>query len=420
MKINEMKCIHWLDPIPTGAEGWLVFDSLQTGIASGGIFMHPTATLQETADLAATMTLKNSLQQPIIGGAKGGICFDHHHSDAKEVLKRFLIANKYYIENHWNTGSDLNTDNTYIQQIIQQDLGLSSGFTSLAKMLNYTYQIPNREKNFNDCIKLPASHYFNLTKGATGFSVATCIQKLCPRNSNILIQGFGSVGSSLTYFIEKLELGNIVGIIEKDYFIYADKHKFSFFNLFTENQNNIPKLFQLAKSNGLIVYERDVNQSSDQFLIDCLLKQKADIFSPCAARYVITDGVVDALSKHTLKDSVYPWIIAGANNIFKCDALLLDLFNLNINVLPEWIANSGNTLLYNEVLKYAASIAELPEKIFLVIKERINHFLDECITNNFSNNTCLYERCNEKARLKVTQANLSSPNFDRNNGVKGK
>src|SRR5688572_29072277 len=103
--------------------------------------MHLNTTLKEVADLAKAMSYKNTFQEQRIGGAKGGIKFDHTHPEAKNVLRRFLIDNKYYIENFWSTGSDLNTDNDFIHKIICQELHLPSGFVSVGKMLSRFYNI---------------------------------------------------------------------------------------------------------------------------------------------------------------------------------------------------------------------------------------------------------------------------------------
>jgi glutamate dehydrogenase (NAD(P)+) len=62
---------------PTGAIGWVVFDTIINGLAGGGIFMAPTATLEETRKLAKNMTKKFTVTNPQIGGAKAGIRFDH-------------------------------------------------------------------------------------------------------------------------------------------------------------------------------------------------------------------------------------------------------------------------------------------------------------------------------------------------------
>ncbi len=397
--IPDRKCITWHDSEPTGAIGWLVFDSLASNVASGGLFMHSNATMKEAADLAAMMTYKNSLQQPITGGAKGGIRFDHTHPEAKNVLRRFLIANKYYIKNFWNTGSDLNTDNTFIQSVIQKDLMLSSSFVSMATIFEKNFQYPNQSDKFLSKIETGIDSHFTLCTAATGYSVAMCIQKLVPRLPNIIIQGFGTVGASLAYYIEKYRIGNIVGVIERDFFIYG-KSSVSIFDMIRKHKNNISTLEKETKLIGLNFLHRKDTQNNEDFLYECLSLQSADIFSPCATRYVITSRIATILIQKTFSFSKSPWVISGANAVFNSKSTLLLLYQKGINILPEWISNSGNTLLYNELLKLTVKTIH----VFDQIKSRIHVFLDEAVGKSLQDKISLFKSCELLARKKISSA----------------
>ncbi len=52
---------NWKDS-ETDAIGWVVFDRVINGVTGGGIFMHPNATMEETADIARNMTINSTLK----------------------------------------------------------------------------------------------------------------------------------------------------------------------------------------------------------------------------------------------------------------------------------------------------------------------------------------------------------------------
>ena len=55
---------HWQDNMHTGAEGWIVWDTIINGVSGGGIFMHANATEAETAAIARNMTRKFTVCDP--------------------------------------------------------------------------------------------------------------------------------------------------------------------------------------------------------------------------------------------------------------------------------------------------------------------------------------------------------------------
>lgn len=111
---NIYKVVTWNDKENTGATGWIVICNLANNIAGGGLFMDPSASLEETIDLAHTMKLKNALQQPVFGGGKGAIKFDPYHAEATGVLQQFLNDNIELISKEWCTGGDINTTTSKI------------------------------------------------------------------------------------------------------------------------------------------------------------------------------------------------------------------------------------------------------------------------------------------------------------------
>lgn len=393
--------IFWADDEPTGAVGWLVIDSLAQGVATGGLFMHPDAKLIEVLELAASMTRKNSLQTPAIGGAKAGIKFDHTHSEASNVLRRFLIAHKHYLETIWSTGADLNTDNNIINRIIFDDLNLSSGQYSLGKMLGNFYGIENQAGSFIDSIRQPING-FTLGEYATGFSIAACIKTLCLAFPDILIQGWGTVGRSLSYILHNEKLAKVVGIIEQNYFLYDNQRKGLDINellsiresCICNNKFELDAFLNQAQRAGYSVIRRVEQETNEDFLAACL-HMPADVFCPCATRFAITERISQILSRNTFKNKENKncWLISGANNVFENKYSRQILCDDNISMLPEWFSNSGNTLLYNEILKQPDAQERTPDKLLQIIRERIQRFLSHAVTENSKTKTTLYEAC---------------------------
>ena len=398
MKI-PFKVVHWeCNDFIAPAEGWIVVNNLVNGVASGGIFMHPSATQKEVEDLSYTMSLKNTLQSPIIGGTKGGIKYDHNLPDANCVLKQFLIDNKTLIKDLWNTGADLNTDNIVIANIVKNDLGLSSPFISLALMLTGEEVV---SESFSKRINSKVSSIFTLGNSVTGFSVATTIKFLFPNiTPRLCIQGFGNVGSSLIYYCAVLKLANIVSIIEHNYCIYGENLELYLDNLL-KIKYDIDELKKLCNKNNLLFSERSNKFKTDEdFLVYCLTLQKAEIFSPCAARYIMTKKVYDHLLKYLFYGTDIPWIISGANNIFYNQEIQKKvLYDLKIKVIPEWISNCGNTIMFNEVLKIENNNKLATFKILGIIEERIFDFLEQGLKHYNSNPNIFIDMAIKKIKL---------------------
>jgi glutamate dehydrogenase (NAD(P)+) len=103
--------VIWHDP-ETGRPGFLVIDRLIDGASGGGLRMRAGCTVDEVADLARAMSLKEAVaytpgdRYTPFGGAKGGIDCDPYDPDAAGVLRRYLEAMRPFLERHWATGED--------------------------------------------------------------------------------------------------------------------------------------------------------------------------------------------------------------------------------------------------------------------------------------------------------------------------
>ena len=89
--------VTWNDPV-SGRPGYLVIDRLIDGASGGGLRMRAGCTVEEVADLARAMSLKEAVaydpgdRYTPFGGAKGGIDCDPYDPDAFGVLRRYVEA----------------------------------------------------------------------------------------------------------------------------------------------------------------------------------------------------------------------------------------------------------------------------------------------------------------------------------------
>src|ERR1041384_790089 len=194
MRSEPEEVIHWSDP-ESAAVGWIVLDRTVNGVAGGGLFMHSNATVDEVADLAATMSYKHLLTKPQVGGGKGGIRFDPRSPDANAVLRRFMLANRETIAHRWSTGADLFTSNEVIDAVARTELGLSSSFSAIGAMVAKANGIPPQDHNIHARISTAWRDSFTLGSCAAGHSVAKSVELVAGRGPHrVAIQGFGKAG----------------------------------------------------------------------------------------------------------------------------------------------------------------------------------------------------------------------------------
>lgn len=357
-------------------------------VSGGGIFMSPKATMQEAADIARNMSKKFTVTEPQIGGAKAGIRFDHTDPRAKEVLRRFILDNANLLNNVWVTAGDLNTSDEFIIKVVQEELGLTTSQDMLSKAIVRSMRMPDRSMNLSAIIRHPACEYFPLIEGAVGYGVSegirAAVQFTAPAelhgNVRVVIQGFGAVGSSLAYYIQKRGIGKVVAIADKDGFVH-DKAGLDVVALLDARMRHRAELVERGVS-GAVLSESDKNlicnlneeeqkrfnvvlragRSSPQMLEELIKTAPAEVFSPCALRYTVTEDVVGWLGRMWKKANVKSkYLVCGANNPYgvldgvnlvedrsgRVAKLLQEQF---VCVVPDWVANSGTAQLFHRAL----------------------------------------------------------------------
>jgi tyrosyl-tRNA synthetase len=379
---------EWKDKEPTGAVGWVVIDNIINSVAGGGIFMHSNATKEETAAIAKNMSRKFTVTDPQIGGAKAGVRFDHRDPRAKEVLRRFILAQEVLLRNYWVTAGDLNTDDSYIEKVIVEELHLSCCQAQLAKVVAEKTSQPDLSQNLSTIIPMPACKYFPLIEGAVGYGLAAAVEeglqliKKIDGSARVVIQGFGAVGSSLAYYLETKKIAKVIAISDKDGILF-DSRGLPISRILDSRKENVetlkktgaaPHLISDAAKNCLVnlnpaklleegwgtIIQSNTFLSPEDAAVK-LATFDADVFCPCAIRYIITPRVVENMSAKLF--------ISGANNPYglyngrefsedKDRQVLSLLEEKKIVVIPDWVANSGTAQLFHRSLSVKFNLGD--------------------------------------------------------------
>jgi glutamate dehydrogenase (NAD(P)+) len=295
--------------------GYRVQHNNARGPMKGGLRYHPDVNLDEVRALASLMTWKTAVVNIPYGGAKGGICVQPRELSRKEAER---ITRKFVDQIHDIIGPD--------KDIPAPDMGTNS--ETMAWIRNQW----EKYHGFNPaCITgKPVEDYG--AKGreeATGRGVGILAFKMLkrlgrrPKDTPVVIQGFGNVGSHAAKFMHESEFP-IVGISDVSGGYYHP------------DGIDIPAaLHYMIENRCLKGFDKAQLITNDELLeLDC------DLLVPAALGGVITSENVDRIKAK--------YIVEGANGPVDADADEA-LFDRGIAVLPDVLANAGGvTVSYFE------------------------------------------------------------------------
>ncbi|KAI0337698.1 Glyoxalase/Bleomycin resistance protein/Dihydroxybiphenyl dioxygenase [Trametopsis cervina] len=366
---NGRTVFSWTDSA-SDAIGWIVIDNPFPTVAGGGLFMHAGATLQEVTDVASTMSYKLTVgSQPQVVGAKGGIRYDHRAPDASAVLERFVRDNAAVINQYWGTGGDLNTSHSEIDRYIHRYAGVDCALAPIARALGS----PNSIKDILTVLRTSVpinGDQASLEEASVGYGAALAFRRLVLASAphrmgsmRIALQGLGTVGATFAHYAVELGIGRIVGISSQfGYLICQDGIDVG--NICRQRNQALvidpsldPKLLESGLTTSQLsdtssYFLRRPGSSNDEHLCDFLAGIHADVFAPCAGRYVVSRSALDMLAETTFRGVPVGerFIVAGANNILHPEqdeqVWLSSLDAAGINMLPEWVTNSGTASIF--------------------------------------------------------------------------
>lgn len=312
--------IEWNDT-QTDAVGWLCIYNYIKGYTGGGVRMHPSVTREEVIRLAEVMAYKrNVIGNDRQGGCKSGIVYDYKAPDAYEVLKRFFIAMRPYVELGVVMGSDLGTTIPDIYRICDE-IGMPRRCVTKSMKND-----PVVQKGLNDVAALMKAEYrpgWLVNDVVTGFGAAFCADEAWKQmkgapGAEVIIQGFGCVGKSA---VRKMaDLGyKITGIVDANCFVY---HK---------NGLDVDSLIANILPRGEM--DRSKFDPSWEVLPNTeWLNRPCDIFIPAALADVIDAGNAAQFKGKLISEGANIPISESADPI---------LHRNGVHVVPDFVANAG-------------------------------------------------------------------------------
>ncbi len=320
--------LEWNDT-KTEAKGWLCIHNLVKGAAGGGIRMHPSVTRQEVERLALGMAYKyRAIESETTGGCKGGIVYDSRMPDAYDVLKRYIIAMRPYVDLGLGIGSDLGTSYDDVLQIFEE-LGMRYPQTHSQAAMP---QFRKGQQAVMDFQSMKVDRFL-VNDAVTGYGVAFAADeawsftaKKDAGPARVVVQGFGCVGASCAAKMSDLGY-RIVGIADAKQFVYSP------------DGLDIGKLISSKDRFGVMDLSRiqhgyEVMENSRWLDVPC------DILIPAAL-----EDVINEKTAHKVQARL---VVEGANipTSEEGDKILI---GNKVDVVPDFIANMGAIRFFDQV-----------------------------------------------------------------------
>ncbi len=333
---------HWNDP-ETEAEGWVVINSLRGGAAGGGTRMRKGLDKNEVLSLAKTMEVKFTVSGPAIGGAKSGINFDPKDPRKKGVLERWYKAVSPLLKSYYGTGGDLNVDEIHEVIPITEESGV---WHPQEGVFNGHFQPTEADKINrigqlrqgvikvieNPSFSPDVRRKYTVADMITGYGVAEAVHHYYDiyggsiKGKRAVVQGFGNVGAAAAYYLAQMG-AKIVGIIDiVGGLINEDGFSFEEVRDMYLNKNG-----NTLGGDNLIPFS-EMNER--------IWNLETEIFAPCAASRLITQGQIDSMISTGLEV-----ISCGANVPFADKEIffgsIMEHTDAKVSLIPDFISNCG-------------------------------------------------------------------------------
>lgn len=288
-------------------EGFRVQHSLSRGPGKGGIRLHPSVCKEETAALAALMTVKCAVAGLPFGGAKGGVCVDPR---ALSLAERERLMRRY-------TSSLIEILGPY-KDVPAPDVG--TGPQEMAWLMD-TYSVSKGETEPGVVTGKPVALGGSLgRKESTGEGVWLCAREAIkrlptlPHGLRVAIQGYGNVGTAAARAFAR---NNFLVVAIQD-------HTGSIVNPAGLDLDKLDA--HLASGRALNTFEHAENCSDDFWAVKC------SVLVPAALELVITPERARRIQAQL--------VVEGANGPTTPEAMAI-LEDRGVIVVPDVLANAG-------------------------------------------------------------------------------
>ena len=366
---------EWHDE-PTGAEGWLVINSLRGGAAGGGTRMRKGLDKNEVLSLAKTMEIKFAVCGPAIGGGKSGINFDPNDPRKNEVLDRWYKAVMPILKTYYGTGGDLNIDEIKDVIPITEKYGLGhpqegvlmGHFSPNAedkKTIIHNLDVGVGKVLEDEKYSPDVQRKYVVADMITGWGVSEAVRHYYKiwhqsdlKDKRAIIQGWGNVASAAAFYLAQQGV-KIVGILDRDGGI-VNEAGLGF--------EAIKDLFNAKNYNALV--SKDMIPFADAY--NLIWGMEADILIPGAASRLISKENLESLKGIEV-------ISCGANVPFKDPEIFYgptgEFADKHFAVIPDFIANCGMARTFAYLMHKEAILED--EAIFSDVSKTIEAAMND-------------------------------------------
>ena len=333
--LEHLKSTHSLIKVNVGVvldgkinnfTGWRAVHSEHILPTKGGLRYSETVDQDDTEALASLMTYKCAIVNIPFGGAKGGLKINPKNytmPQLREITKAFAskLINKGFISPALNVPApDVGTSEREMEWILE------------------TYKtLKPDDINYRGCVTGKPLHRGGIAgrTEATGRGIEEVVREIFRhedvvkeaglknelKDNEIIVQGFGNVGSNLAKHLYNRDNAKIIAIGEYDGYLYNKKGI---------DINALIEFFQKNKSINNPKLGEFKNKPSELLELDC------DILIPAALENAITDDNVDKIKTKL--------IIEAANGpvSFEADQ---KLFEKGVMIIPDIYVNAGGVVV---------------------------------------------------------------------------
>jgi len=333
--LEHLKSIHSLIKVNVGVvldgkinnfTGWRAVHSEHILPTKGGLRYSETVDQDDTEALASLMTYKCAIVNIPFGGAKGGLKIspkNYTMPQLREITKAFAskLINKGFISPALNVPApDVGTSEREMEWILE------------------TYKtLKPDDINYRGCVTGKPLHRGGIAgrTEATGRGIEEVVREIFRhedvvkeaglknelKDNEIIVQGFGNVGSNLAKHLYNRDNAKIIAIGEFDGYLYNKKGI------------DINALIEFYKTNKTInnpKLGKFKNNPSELLELDC------DILIPAALENAITADNVDKIKTKL--------IIEAANGPISFEADK-KLFEKGVMIIPDIYVNAGGVVV---------------------------------------------------------------------------